>query len=344
MALIKNVKEFVQSVATIVETDTAVIDQLFPTVRLNRTEEIQYDSATIEGVSPEYRSFSETAKVISKGGKDVVSLKPVSFNNAISKEEIDAQAAQFGQNEYGEGTIDSEAQSALTGIGKHHLNAMVGRKKVVYEALTTHRITGGYIGVNGKEDIVFNVPAANREAFNGTAPLYWSNASSVPVTDIHRMYDLMKIKPDRIIMNNTCYTNFYGNAQVLTMDNNTTGKKRNFVVNEAVPAGAKFFKAGTIMDKGMTIDVYVENEQRNTGSGYTPFLPNGYVIYASPMGEMHFGGIPKAVAGGITRIAAEFDVEEILTQNPPQHLLQYRTAFIPVLKNGEAYGVQKVEA
>jgi hypothetical protein len=128
------------------------------------------------------------------------------------------------------------------------------------------------------------------------------------------------------------------------MDNNTTGKKRNFVVNDNVPAGAKFFRAGTLMDKGMTIDVYVENEQRNTGSGYTPFLPNGYVIYASPMGEMHFGGIPKAVNGGITRITAEFDVEEILTTNPPQHLLQYRTAFIPVLKNGEAYGVQKVEA
>jgi len=149
MALIENVKEFVQSVATIVETDTAVIDALFPTVRLNRTEEIQYDSATIEGVSPEYRSFSETARVISKDGKDVVSLKPVSFNDAISKEEIDAKAAQFGQNVYGEGEIDPVAQSALTGVGKHHLNAMVGRKKVVYEALTTHRIVGGYIGANG---------------------------------------------------------------------------------------------------------------------------------------------------------------------------------------------------
>ena len=40
----------------------------------------------------------------------------------------------------------------------------------------------------------------------------------------------------------------------------------------------------------------------------------------------------------------EFDVQEIVTQNPPQHLLQYRTAPLPTLKQGEAYFSQKVEA
>lgn len=344
MALIKNKKDFVQAVALIVAADMAAQQDLFPASKYNTTEEIEYDSATVEGVSPEYNSFSETAKVIKKDGKDIVSLKPVNFNNAISKETIDADAVQFGQNEYGEGTIDPTTQSALTGVGKLLLNARVGTKKIMYEALTTHKIAGGYIGANGKEDIVFNVPSANKEVFDGTTLKFWSNVAATPLDDIARMYKAMKIKPSRVIMNDATYANFYQNAQILTMDNNTTGKKRNYTVNDNVPEGAKYFRAGTISHMGMNISVYVENEQRNTGSGYTPFLPNGYVVYASPIGEMHYGGIPVAEANGIRRIAAEFDVMELIEQNPPQHNLIFRTAPLPVLKLGHAYGSQKVEA
>lgn len=345
MAIIPNTKEFVQGVALLVDADMGVVNDLFPGVPvLHRTEEIVYDAAVVEGVAPEYNSFRETAKVITKDGKDRVSLKPVNFNNAIDKESIDADAMQFGQNEYGEGQIDPTVQSALTGVAKLLRNAKVGTKKVVYEALTTGKIANGYIGASGVEDIVFNIPAANKEVFDGTTLKYWSNSASTPVDDILRMYKKMKIKPNRVIMNDTTYSHFYDNAQVLTMDNATTGKKRNYVVNENVPDGAKYFRAGRLMHKGVNIDIYVENEQRNTGSGYTPFLPDGYVIFASPVGEMHYGGIPIAENGGIRRIAAEFDVQELITQNPPQHSIIFRTAPLPVLKQGEAYGIQKVEA
>lgn len=345
MAIIADKVEFIQSVATIVDADTTMGDMFFPVNRFHTTELIQYDTATVEGVAPEYTSFSETARVIKKDGKDTVTVAPVNFNDAISKETIDADATQFGQNVYGTGTIDPVVQAALTGIGKHHLNAMVGRKKLQYEVLTTGKIAGGYIGKNGPEDIVFPIPSANIEVFDGTTLKYWSNSASTPLDDMYRMWAKMKVRPTAIIMNDVTYSNLYANAQVLTMDNATTGKKRNFVINENVAEGAYFFKAGTVMYKGMVLAVYVENQMRKLANGsYTPFCPTGYISYLSANGEMHFGGIPMAGQDGVTRISAEFDVTEIIEQNPPQHLLQYRSAPLPVLKNGEAYGIQHVEA
>lgn len=344
MTLIPNKKEFIGAIGLIIKTDNGVIADLFPGVQYHTTEEIVYDSAVVEGVAPAYRSFSETANVIKKDGKDRVTLKTVNFNDAISKETIDADAQQFGQNEYGDGIIDAVMQSALTGIGKLKLNAEVGKKKLVYEALTTHKIVGGYVGANGKEDIVFNVPAANKEVFDGTIKKYWSNASAKPLDDIVRAYKAMKIKPSRIVMNDNTYSNFYDNAQVLTSDNITTGAKRTFIVNENVDPEAMYFRAGRINYKGTAIDVFVEREQRFTGSAYTPYMPDGYVVYASRIGKIHYGGIPVAETNGVRRIAAMEDVQEIITQNPPQHFVQYRTAPLPALEQGEAYYSQKVEA
>lgn len=346
MALINNKKEFLGGIGFLVKTDMGAIDDIMSGVQLHTKEEIVYDSAVVEGVAPEYTSFSETANVISKDGKDRVTLKPTNFNDAISKETIDADAEQFGQNEYGDGVIDSVTESALNGVGKLKLNAEVGKKKLFYEALTTHKIANGYIGKNGKEDIVFNVPATNKEIFDGTTKKYWSNTASVPVDDIDRAYKAMKIKPTRVIMSSNTYANFLGNAQVLTADNTTSGTKKNFTLNENVDPDAKYYEAGKLrLPSGKTISIRVEEDMRYTGSGYTPFMPDEYVVYASPnQGRMHFGGIPVAEAGGVRRIAAMEDVQEIVTQNPPQHFVQYRTAPLPALEQGEAYYSQKVEA
>lgn len=344
MALIKNKKEFVQAVGLVVETDMSIVNEMFPSVQLHMGEEIEYDSATVEGVAPSYNSFASTAKVIQKDGKDIVTLKPVNFNNAISKGVIDANASKFGQNEYGDGMVDAQMESALNGVAKLHLNRLVATKALAYEALTTHKIVGGYIGINGVEDIEFNVPAANKEVFDGTTLKYWSNSASTPLDDMVRAYKAMKIKPTRVIMNDATYSNFYDNAQVATFDNVTTGTKKNFTVNENIDPSVDFFRAGRINYKGITLDVYVERGVRYTGSGYVPFMPNGYVVYGSPIGEMHYGGIPVADTNGIRNIAAEYDVSEVIESNPPQHHLVYRSAPLPVLKNGHAYFSQKVEA
>lgn len=347
MALINNKKEFLGGIGLLVTTNMAAINDIMPDMQLHTKEEIVYDAVTVEGVAPEYTSFSQTAKVVKKDGKDRVTLKPVNFNNAISKETIDADAEQFGQNEYGDGTVDATIQSALTGVGKLKLNAEVGKKKLFYEALTTHKITGGYIGENGKEDIVFNVPAANKEIFDGTTKKYWSNSAATSVSDINRAYMAMKIKPSRVIMNPNTYANFLASTEITTADNTSTGVKKNYTLDENVSPDAKYYRAGVLrLPSGKNIAIMVEEEERFTGSAYTPFMPDGYVVYCSPrMGKMHYGGIPVAERGvGVRRIAAMEDVEEIITFDPPQHKIQYRTAPLPALEQGEAFYSQKIEA
>lgn len=348
MAIIQDKKEFVTAVSVMVQADMGIEELLFPRNVLHPTETIEYDTATVEGVAPSYNSFSNTANVVLKDGKDVVTLNPVNFNDSISKEVIDSNSVKFGQNEYGEGTVDAITQSALDGTSKLRLNQIVGRKKLIYEALTTHQITKGYESTSGKQDIVFPVPAANKTVFDGltAGQLYWSvTASSKPLTNLVTAYAAMIVKPSAVIMNDATYSNFYDSAEVLTVDNTSTGTKKNFTTNDNVDANAQFYLAGRMSFKGVILDIYVERQRRKISAGsYTPFMANGYVALASPVGEMHYGGIPVSEPGGVRRITAEFDVDEFVTSNPPQHNLVVRTAPVPVLKVGEAYYSMKVEA
>jgi len=346
MALIVDQKEFVKSVSLIVETDMSVVDEVFPTgsESFHKGEEIEFDSATIENEAPEYSTFKRTADVVEKDGKDVVTLKPLNYNESISKTAIDAYATKFGQNAYGEGSIDATTQSALTGVGKLHRRTLVGIKKTAYEILTTFKVVGGHIGSNGAEDIVFNVPAANKEVFDGTTLKYWSNAASTPVTDIVRMINAMKIKPEFVLMNNNTYTNFFANAQILTADNSTTGTKRNYIINENVESKEEYYVAGKLMANGVTIDIKVDRSTRKTGGSTVPFMPNGYVSYASSRGEMNYASIPVAVANGVELLTADFHIAEVIQSNPVIHELIYKSAPLPTIKNGEAFASQKVEA
>ncbi len=344
MALINNKKEFVNAVSTIVNVDLGIEAKVFPAVRYSTGDTIEYDMVTVTGVAPSYNSFANTAKVISKNGKDRVTLNPVNFNDSISKGVIDANKEKFGQNEYGEGQIDPVTESALNGVGGIRLNHLIGKKKLMYEALTTHKIAGGYQGSNGAEDIVFAVPSTNKIEFDGTTAgqLYWSNASAKPVTNLVTAYSAMILKPSMVIMNDVDYGKFYGSSEVRTADNSSTGTKRNFIVNEMIDTSADFYKAGTLMEKGIVLDVYVERGR--IGGGATPFLTTGYIILCSAQGEMHFGGIPVAEADGIRMMSAEWDADEVITANPPQHMIVVRTAPLPVLKNGNAFYSMKVEA
>lgn len=343
--IIKQKKIFISAVAAIVLVDLGIQDLVFGETKTMTTDLIEYDSATIEGVSPEYNSFANTANVQRKDGKDTTTLAPVNFNDSIAKGVIDANATKFGENEYGDTAgLSAEVQSALDGVGKLHLNAMVGRKKIMYEALALHKIVGGYITETGREDIVFNVPSDNMEIFDGTTKLYWSNAASKPLTDMKRAISNMKIKPRFAVMNESMYTNFVNNAQVIT-EANSTDTAKNFTLNENIDIEKDLFLAGRVMFEGIVLDVYVERGTRFTGSAYVPYMPDGYVSYAGRNGgATYFGGIPVAVKDGVRNISAEFDVDEVIKTDPPQHKVVYRTAPLPVLKNGESFYSQKVEA
>jgi len=345
MALIPDQKEFISSVGIIVAADMGVRDLAFPMTTLHTGKEITYDMAVVKATTVDYNSFAKTSNTMVKDGKSIVTIAPVNLNNSISKDEIDANATKFGQDEYGNGTIDPVMESALKGVGKIRLSHLATTKKIIYEALTTHKIVGGYENSNGKQDIVFAVPAANKVVLDNTAGhKYWSDTTNAtPMDNIAAANDAMVVKPSFIIMNSTTVGRFLANAQVVKTALSTTAVQ-NYFPNMEVDPSARFYRIGRLMDgeRGLILDLYVERESK---SDNTPYMPTEYVVLGSPIGEMNFGGIPISEAGGVRNIVTEWDARELVTnQDPPEHKILVRTAPLPTLKNGEGYYSLRVEA
>lgn len=347
MAIISDKIAFIGGVMTLVNVDMGIQTLVFPKARPQTGSTIEYDTATVEGVAPAYNSFRNASKVVTKDGKDTVRIAPVNYNESISKTAIDANIVKFGENSYDQSMGTPQEQEALEGVAKLYLRTQVGTKAMIYEALTTHKIAKGYQGVSGDEDIVFAVPAANKEVFDGATLKYWSDTTnSKPLDDMVRAVRAMKIPATMVVMNDVMYAYFMANAQVLTADNTSTGKKRNYIVNENVDPNLDFYNAGKVIYMGVVLDVYVEKGSRllTTGS-YAKYLADGYVVYTSPMaGSTEFGGIPVAGNNGVENVASEIDVGEVINQDPPEHKVVYRTAPLPVLKNGHKFFSQYVIA
>ena len=342
--IIKDKISFVESVATMVGVDMGIQNDLFPKQRPQAGKFIEYDTAVVEGVVLEYNDFKNSSKAIRKDGKDTVRLAPINLNNHIEKEELDADVVKFGQNQYGNGKVNPLVQSALDGIGKHYANAEVTTKSVIYEVLETFKIKNGFQGKEGVEDIVFPVPAENIQVLDNSTNKYWNGAGAKPLTDIKRVYDSMLVKPSRITMSGETYSYFYNSDEVNTIDNTTTGTKRNFIENENIGEGVEYYRAGKIVFMGMILDVYVESASKKLQDGTrVPFMTGGIVSFSSKGGSTtEFGGITKATDDGVSRNPMEFDVDEVINQDPPQHKLVFRTAPLPCIKDGNRFATLTV--
>lgn len=347
MALLKNKVTFIAAVAEIIAVDMGVQTLVFPKSRTRVTSQIEYDYAVVNGASAAYHSFAQTANVVQKDGKSVVTLDPINFNESISKEAVDANMVQFGQNEYSIGAGDVLMESLLTGVGKLALRAEVGLKVAYYDALVNHQITGGNVSRDGvASDIVFNVPAAQKAVLTNTgSELYWDNASAKPVTNIYDAYASMKVKPSMGILQGDTYGLFYASGEVRTADNSSTGKKANFILNENVDTEADFYRAGTLMEKDMRLDIYVERGTYDVAGTDTDYMSARHMVFAQRgAASTEYAGIPVAEKGGVRMISAEMDVSEVVTENPPVHEFVFRTAPLPVLKRAMAFYSLRVKA
>lgn len=347
MALIPKRKVFISAVVSMAVLDMSAQAAIFPEGTPRTTSLIEFDHVEIENTSADYHSFAETSKTVTKDGFSTTTYGPLNFNESISKEKIEADARKFGQTEYGEGQVHPEVQAALSGVAKLQKRAMVGTKRAMYEALTLHKITNGYKGDNGFEDIVFAVPVANKKVLTNTGDeIYWNTvATAKPVTNIYAAFKAMKNKPSMVVMSSDTYGDFYSNAEVRTADNSSTGTKKNYTDNENVDPEAKFFRAGRLRHKEMAIDVYVESDTYKVGATDTLYLEDKYVILTSRgAGSTEYAGIPVAEEGGVRNIAAKVDAREVIKSDPPVHKVVHRSAPLPLIKDGNSFYSMQVKA
>jgi hypothetical protein len=340
--------EYVETVETV---DMGVQNLLFPKSKpqvLLENKFIQYDMREVKGRQRAFNSFHNSANITEGKGYSTVTLAPTNINLSRSLTVVEERLKRFGESQYDKRY--GSAKSQIVGeIGSElHQDAIITTKFALYEALTTHKIKNGFEDETGFQDIVFAVPANNFEVLdNSEGNEYWDNTDAPILTHIKRAID--STKATIMIMNEQTLGWFFANKQIVKVGANTDG---NFYVNEKAKSididSTTFYKVGRLsdVDTQINIDVYVE-----TGTGEDingdekPYMPDTYVAYARKgAGSTEYGGIPTVSKNGFKWFMKEFDIDTDIQKNPLKFDLIYRSAPLPVLKDGGKFYTQKVKS
>jgi len=347
--------EFIPSKIGIIEwvEDTEVVDmgvqkeffpKSFPQV-LKENKYIEYDMKTVKGRQRAFNSFHNTANITEGKGFSTVTLAPTNINLSRSLTIVDERLKKFGKSKY-DPKYGSGKSQVVGELGEEmHLDSVITTKFALYEALTTHKIKNGFEDESGKQDIVFAVPANNFEVLDNTAGNeYWDNADA-PIPE-HIKRAIKATKATAMILNEQSKGWFFANKNIIINRDNTDG---NFTLSkqEIDLDKTTFYKVGRLDDTptGVKIDVWVEVGVADDINGNEiPYMPDNYVSYLRKgAGSTEYGGIPTVDKSGFKWIMKEFDVDTDIQKNPLKYDLIYRSAPLPVLKDGGKFYTQKVK-
>lgn len=338
----KMITKILKSVDEKITVDKGVY-KFFPMQRAVVEPYIEYDFRSTQGTTVEFRSFLESAIVIEKNGHKTLRLPTLTFSLSTPFTVLDATAKKFGQTIYdNNGGINAAGfrDAAENATFQMKQNKEVTTKAALYEALQTHRIVGGERTKDGIADIVFPVPAANKSANDGTTYKYWGDAGADPIADIYRVWSGMTTKADNIIMNTSDYALFEPFTR--TADDNTSGKRRNFVLNDSPIAARGLQFKGTLTHLDMTIEISIESDSYPTVSGKEDYCKAKTIVFLdSGSGELHHGGVPGKGGRMVAREEIMVTGEQV---DPAGTSLYYRSAPLPLLKNHDGFAALTVRA
>jgi len=337
-------------VETVEVVDMGVQDFLFPKSKpqiLKENKYIQYDMRTVKGRQRAFNSFTNTANITEGKGYSTVTLAPTNINLSRSLTIVDERLKKFGEGQYD--TRFGSAKSQVVGdIGSElHQDGVITTKFALYEALTTHKIKDGFEDETGFQDIVFAVPANNFEVLDNTAGNeYWDNPDAPILSHIKRAIKATKCTV--MILNELSLGWFFANKQIIKTEANTDG---NFIVNAKSKDidldKTTFYKVGRLNDTDtqINIDVWVEVGVADDKNGdEMPYMPDNYVAYARKgAGSTEYGSIPTVDKSGFKWFMREFDIDTDIQKNPLKFDLIYRSAPLPVLKDGSKFYSQKIK-
>jgi len=339
--------DYVETVETV---DMGVQKLLFPKSKpqvLVENKYIQYDMREVKGRQRAFNGFHNTANITEGKGYSTVTLAPTNINLSRSLTIVDERLKRFGESQYD--TRFGSAKSQVVGdvSSELHQDGVITTKFALYEALTTHKIKNGFEDENGFQDIVFAVPADNFEVLDNTAGNeYWDNPDAPILEHIKRA--VKATKATMMVLNEQSLGWFFANNKIVKVGANTDG---NFYVNEKAKDididKVTFYKVGRLSDTDtqLNIDVYVEiGVGDNVNGDETPYMPDNYVAYARKgAGSTEYGGIPTVGKNGFKWFMKEFDVDTDIQKNPLKFDLIYRSAPLPVLKDGSKFYTQVIK-
>ena len=315
--------------------------------RLIENKYIQYDMRATKGRQRAFNSFHNTANITEGQGYSTVTLAPTNINISRSLTVVDERLKRFGESQY-DSRFGTPKQQVTAEVAEElHQDAIITTKFAMYEALVFHKIKNGFEDENGFQDIVFAVPANNFEVLdNSSGNEYWDNTDA-PILD-HIKRAIKATKATIMILNEQSLGWFFANKNIIKSGANTDG---NFTENPRARDidldKTTFYKVGRLNDieKQINIDVYVEMGVGDNKDGdETPYMPDNYVVYGRKgAGSTEYGGVPIVGRDGFKWLMKEFDIDTDIGKNPLRFDLIYRSAPLPVLKDGNRFYTQKIK-
>lgn len=338
----------IAAVAIIEAVDLSIGRLAFPASFTHETQKVEFDYFEQTEEIALKGNFAKQSNVVSKDGYKTITVNPMQVNESI----LDA-VANFGKKRVGETVTGenaggmSEAEKMMIeneakGFGKLKKRSQRLLKKSFYDVLTTGKIT---VSGNGETADEIDFGMTNKVVNdNATAGRYqWNDkTNSFPVEQLETEALAMgSFAVNTFVLGAEARKAWAANPHVRTVDDTTTGKRKNFTpatVAEQDARSTKFFKylGRTTGDTGVPLDIYTELEMYN-GTSY--YLDKNFVVGFSAGDEqnaqIHYGAIPVAEGEGedaeiVPFVGVEWMDAEI-KKDPAGVARFYRTSPLPTM-------------
>jgi len=344
----------VAAVAILQTVDMSIGNMAFPSEFVHDSQVVEFDfyegtdSIALKG------NFAKQSNVVAKDGYKTIRVNPMQVNESTTDAVINFGKKKIGENIYGDATGGlsaaqmAEIEDDATKFGKLKKRSQRLIKKSMYDVLTT-----GILTVSGDGDAVDSIDFGMTNKIvndNATAGQYqWNDTTnSDPIVQLEtQALSMGQYAVDTFVIGFEARKAWAAHPKVRTMDNVTTGKRRNFTPaseTEMVSKSSKYMKylGQTTGDNGVALYIYVELEMY-AGTSY--FLDKNFVVGFrmgdAQNGQVQYGAIPVAEGDGASSEIVPFVGKEWIdgeiVKDPAGVKRYYRSSPLPTMNVPKAF-------
>jgi len=344
----------IKAVTNLQTVDMSIGRMAFPTEFVHSSQRVEFDFYEGTDEIALKGNFAKQSNVVKKDGYKTITVNPMEVNESIIDSVVNFSKKKIGETVYGDqtGALSGAEMAAIeddaTKFGKLKKRKQRLEKKSMYDVLVTGKITVSGSGEAADEiDYGMTNKIVND---NATAGQYqWNDTTnSDPVTQLEtEALEMGQYAVDTFVIGFEARKAWAAHPKVRSMDNVTTGKRKNF--NPASPEemaskSTKYMKylGQTSGDTGVAVSIYTELEMYG-GTNY--FLDKnfavGFRMGDAQNGQVQYGAIPVSEGEGANSELVAFVgkewIDAELVKDPAGVKRYYRSSPLPTMNVPKAF-------
>jgi len=346
----------IAAVSVLFTVDNAIGRMAFPTEYEHKTQTVEFDyveggtSIALKG------NFAKESNSVAKTGFKTITVNPMQVNEKITDSGINFNKKRIGETVYGTdvGSGLSEAEKLVIENETQGFGVLKNRKDVLLKKSQYDVLTTGKIVVSADGDKVDEIDYVLPNIIvndNATAGSYqWNDKTNAfPVEQLEALsLGMGMFGFNTVILGDEARKAWGANPNVHTVDNTTTGKRKNFNAATAEEKAVKetmfmLYLGQTTGDNGRSISVYAETEMYNDGANY--YLNKNYVVGFTAgslvNAQVQYGAIPVAQGEGegveIVPFVGKEWIDGQIEKDPAGVQRFYRSSPLPTMNKPKAF-------